>query len=55
MENIYLQFLILIDTINQGLNGGDLWIFTPPPKKKKDLLLFDSLGLAGFNFFYCRQ
>ena len=51
MENIHLQFLILIDTINQGLNGGDLWIFTPP----KNLLLFDSLGLAGFNFFYCRQ
>ena len=29
MENIHLQFLILINTINQALIGGVLWIFTP--------------------------
>ena len=27
MENIHLQFLILINTINQALIGGVLWIF----------------------------
>ena len=47
MKNIHLQFLILIKTINQALIGGVLSTFTP----KKNLLLFDSLGLEGFRFF----
>ena len=52
MENIHLQLLILINTINQAHIGGVLWMFTlPPPKKKKKLLLFDSLGVEGFKFF----
>ena len=47
MKNIHLQFLILIKTINQALIGGVLSTFT----QKKNLLLFDSLGLEGFKFF----
>ena len=46
MESIHLQFLILINTINQVLIDGVLWIST-----QKKLLLFDSLGLDGFKFF----
>ena len=28
MKNVHLQFLILINTINQALIGGVLWVFT---------------------------
>ena len=47
MEIILLQFLILINAINQGGVGEVLWIFI----QEKNLLLFDSLGLEGFKFF----
>ena len=47
MENTLLQFLILINTIKQARIGGVLWIFI----QEETLLLFDSLGLEGFNFF----
>ena len=47
MEIILLQFLILINTINQAGVDGVLWIFI----QEKNLLLFDSLGLEGFKFF----
>ena len=46
MVNIRLKFLMQTNTINQAYTGGVLWIFI-----KKNLLLFDSLGLEGFNFF----
>ena len=47
MENILLQFLIQ-DKLNKP--GTQWWSFMDI-HPRKNLLLFDSLGLEGFKFF----
>ena len=43
--NTHLQYLIQIDITNPEHIGGVLWTFT---KKKKNPMLYDSLGLDDF-------
>ena len=46
-QNIHLQFSTLAEKINKELIVGAFLIFI----QKKDLLLFDSFGFAGFKQF----